>query len=143
MFRSVAGMTTSPGASFTSLPMDKRRYSDRREYLIDAVKKRRRKVREMAVEYKGGKCSRCGYARCLEALEFHHLDSSKKDFGISDKGYTRSWNKIREEIDKCVLVCANCHRELHAHVQISSIVSGIPSGPSEQSTNVMPASFET
>jgi hypothetical protein len=100
--------------------MDKRRYADRRTYLIEAVKKRRRKVREMAVEYKGGKCSRCGYSRCLEALEFHHLDSSRKDFGISEKGYSRSWQKVREEIEKCLLVCANCHRELHAQLQLSA-----------------------
>ena len=50
----------------------------------------------------------------MEALEFHHLDSSQKDFSISEKGYTRSWLKVREELDKCALVCANCHRELHA-----------------------------
>lgn len=99
--------------------MDKRRYADRRAYLIEAVKKRRKKVRQMAVDYKGGKCSRCGYSKCIEALEFHHLDSSKKDFGISDKGYTRSWKKISEELDKCCLVCANCHRELHVQLQLS------------------------
>ena len=94
--------------------MDKRRYSDRKAYLIEAVKKRRRRVRELAVEAKGGKCSRCGYDRCIDALEFHHLDSSLKGFGISDRGYTRSWSKVLKEIDKCILICANCHRELHA-----------------------------
>jgi 5-methylcytosine-specific restriction endonuclease McrA len=72
----------------------------------------------MAIEYKGGKCQICSYNRCLEALEFHHLDSSKKDFGISDRGYTRAWEKVREELDKCVLLCANCHRELHANMQL-------------------------
>lgn len=97
---------------------DKRSYSDRRTYLIEAVKKRRRKVGQMAVEHKGGRCSSCGYDRCLEALEFHHLDTTKKDFGISEGGYSRSWAKVRAEIEKCVLVCANCHRELHAqHLQ--------------------------
>ena len=97
--------------------MEKRRYADRRTYMIAAVRKRRRKVREMAVQYKGGQCSRCGYKKCVEALEFHHLDSSQKDFGISAKGYTRSWARVREEIEKCVLVCANCHRELHVLTQ--------------------------
>ena len=53
----------------------------------------------------------------MEALEFHHLTSTKKDFGISSKGYTRSWEKIRAELDKCVLLCANCHREVHSSLQ--------------------------
>lgn len=98
--------------------VEKRRYADRRAYMIDAVRRRRKKVRQMAVEYKGGKCGRCGYSKCVEALEFHHLDSSQKDFGISEKGYTRSWTRVREELDKCILVCANCHRELHALSQL-------------------------
>ena len=68
----------------------------------------------MAVEYKGGRCQVCGYDRCIEALEFHHLDPTQKDFGISHKGYTRSWEKVKEEVDKCILLCANCHREFHA-----------------------------
>ena len=68
----------------------------------------------MAVEYKGGRCQVCGYERCIEALEFHHLDPTQKDFGISHRGYTRSWEKVKEEINKCILLCANCHREFHA-----------------------------
>ena len=77
---------------------DKRTYKDRRTYLIQAVQKRRRKLREKAIDYKGGHCQVCGYSNCLEALEFHHLQSNGKDFGISDKGYTRSWKKIAESI---------------------------------------------
>ncbi len=57
---------------------DKRRYADRRQYLIAAVSKRRKKIREMAFEYKGDKCERCGYNQCMEALEFHHTISSEK-----------------------------------------------------------------
>ena len=72
----------------------------------------------MALDYKGSKCQICGYRKCREALEFHHLNISEKDFGISDKGYTRSWEKIREELDKCLLVCANCHREIHSGLQL-------------------------
>ncbi len=92
---------------------EKRKYIDRRDYLIQAVQRRRKKVRQMAIDFKGGRCQICGYSRCPEALEFHHLESSEKDFGISDKGYTRSWEKIKAELDKCLLVCANCHREIH------------------------------
>ncbi len=93
---------------------DARRYADRRQYLIVAVKKRRKKIRQMAIEYKGAKCQACGYNRCAEALEFHHVNSPGKDFSISEKGYTRSWAKVKEELDKCILLCANCHREAHA-----------------------------
>ena len=94
--------------------VDKRRYSDRRQYLIKAVHARRKKIRQMAVEYKGGKCQLCDYDRCLDALEFHHYSSSQsKDFGISNKGYTRSWTRVKEELNKCILVCANYHREIH------------------------------
>jgi 5-methylcytosine-specific restriction endonuclease McrA len=93
---------------------EKRTYQERRKYLLKAVQRRREKVRLMAVEYKGGRCQTCGYDRCIEALEFHHLDPARKDFEISHKGYTRSWEKVREEADKCILLCANCHREFHA-----------------------------
>jgi hypothetical protein len=100
--------------------VEKRKYSDRREYLIRVVSEKRKKIRRMAVEYKGSKCEICGYDRCIEALEFHHNDITKKDFGISNKGYTRSWLKVKEELEKCTMVCANCHRELHAKLAASS-----------------------
>ncbi len=93
---------------------EKRKYADRREYLIKAVSKRRKKIREMAIEYKGDKCIFCGYKKFSGALDFHHIEKSDKNFGISAKGYTRSWNRVKQELDKCVLVCANCHREIHA-----------------------------
>lgn len=70
----------------------------------------------MSVAYKGGKCQICGYSKYVGALEFHHIDPSQKDFGIASKGYTRSWDKNKEELNKCVLVCSNCHREIHAGV---------------------------
>jgi hypothetical protein len=90
-----------------------RKYSDRREYMIKAVVKRRKRLREKAIKYKGGKCKICGYNKCWQALDFHHLDETKKTFGISAKGYTRAWEKVKDELDKCIILCANCHRELH------------------------------
>jgi predicted HNH restriction endonuclease len=96
--------------------IDKRKYSDRKEYLIKAVQKRRIKVRTKAIEYKGGKCEKCGYNKCNNALEFHHLDPKIKEFGISEKGYTRSWKSIEKELNCCQLLCANCHREVHAEI---------------------------
>ena len=79
----------------------------------EAVQRKREKLKKDAVKYKGGKCQICGYDKCDGALEFHHIDPSQKDFGIASKGYTRSWEKVKEELDKCILVCANCHREIH------------------------------
>lgn len=70
----------------------------------------------MAIAYKGGRCQCCNYNRYVGALEFHHLNPDEKDFGIASKGYTRSWERNKEELDKCVLVCANCHREIHANI---------------------------
>lgn len=104
--------------------MKKRSYTDRADYLKKAVSKRRLHIRQMAVEYKRGKCQVCGYARCIGALEFHHTDPSKKDFGISMNGLTRAWAKVKAEVEKCVLVCANCHREIHAGItQLSTVTS--------------------
>ena len=96
--------------------IEKRKYADRAQSIIQAVAKRRKKVREMAVERLGGKCMICGYDKCSKALDFHHKDESAKEFGISDKGYTRSWQSIEKEIAKCYLLCANCHREMHAGI---------------------------
>lgn len=96
---------------------EKRTYADRAEYIKKAVSKRRKKIRDMAVEYKGGKCMICGYSKCHEALEFHHTDSTKKDFGVSQDGLTRSWERVMRELDKCIMVCANCHRELHVNLR--------------------------
>lgn len=80
---------------------------------VDRVQRRRYELKENAVEYLGGKCCKCGYDKCIGALDFHHKDPSEKDFGVGASGYTRSWEKVKQELDKCILVCANCHRELH------------------------------
>lgn len=79
----------------------------------NSVQKRRDLIKKMAVDYKGGKCERCDYNKCIAALEFHHLQPNHKDFAISHKGYTRSWDKVKTEIDKCIMLCSNCHKEEH------------------------------
>ena len=103
---------------------DTRTYADRAEYMKAAVAKRRRKLRDMALLYGGGKCSICSYKRSKRALVFHHLDPTKKDFGLSMRGLTRSWEKMRAELDKCVLLCANCHAEVHDSItQLPKVIS--------------------
>lgn len=74
----------------------------------------RRKIKQMAIEYKGNKCLRCGYDTCSYGLVFHHLDPSKKSFGIAKNGHIRSWDETKKELDKCILVCQNCHAEIHS-----------------------------
>lgn len=68
-----------------------------------------------AVEYKGGKCIKCGYDKCINALEFHHINPLEKDINLNTRGLNRkkSFEKQKLELDKCILVCANCHREIH------------------------------
>lgn len=90
----------------------------RRKFCSDACKNKitvtdwRRNLKIRAIEYKGGKCERCGYSFCVAALTFHHMTGGK-DFGISRSGQTRSWERVRTELDKCMLLCANCHAEVH------------------------------
>jgi len=95
---------------------EKRMYADRRQYLIRAVSNRRRKLKGMAIEYKGGRCQICGYSKYQGALDLHHIDPNEKDFSLGSKGYTRSWERIKEELDKCALLCATCHREVEGGV---------------------------
>jgi len=80
----------------------------------ESVIKRRKLLRQKAINLLGGKCVICGYSRDIHALDFHHIDESTKKFGLSDRGMTRSWEKTKNEVLKCVLLCANCHREIHS-----------------------------
>jgi len=73
---------------------------------------RRYKLKVKMVDYKGGECVKCGYKKNIKALTFHHVDSNEKDFGLSGS-HCRSWNAIKKELDKCILLCSNCHIEEH------------------------------
>lgn len=61
----------------------------------------------------GSKCAICSYSKCIQALEFHHIDPDEKDFHFNVRITHKSWPKICAELRKCVLLCANCHREVH------------------------------
>ena len=88
----------------------------------EAVESWRKRKKKALVEYKGGKCQYCGYSKCIEALEFHHLDPNIKSFTISGK--SKSFNSLKSEVDKCILVCSNCHKEIHAGlINIDTIIN--------------------
>jgi transposase len=82
----------------------------------EAVARRRRRLKEIVVAEAGGRCSLCGYDRNIGALHFHHRDPATKDFGLGDRGLTRSLAAVRAEVAKCVLLCANCHSEVEAGI---------------------------
>ena len=77
---------------------------------VNQLRKRRK---DQLVEMLGGACSRCGYTGPSSAFDFHHRDPSLKEFSIN-RGVTLSWSKIEKEIEKCDLLCANCHRIIHS-----------------------------
>lgn len=73
---------------------------------------KRNKKREY-VEHKGGACLLCGYDHYEGALDFHHLNPKEKEFQITHL-YYKGLDYLKAELDKCILVCANCHAEIHA-----------------------------
>lgn len=74
---------------------------------------RQRNLKQQCIEYKGGSCISCGYNKYPGALDFHHLDPSEKDFNLGDVKHYSFTDKIKQELDKCILLCSNCHREIH------------------------------
>lgn len=82
------------------------------------VLERTQSFKTKMVEYKGGKCIVCSYAKYYGTLEFHHLDPKEKDFNPSKFRFNTFDDKVKQELDKCVLLCANCHREVHGGIII-------------------------
>lgn len=82
----------------------------------ERVSQRRRQIKRKLVEEAGGKCLICGYDRCQQVLQFHHLDPTTKEFHLGQNGVTRSLARSRAEARKCILLCANCHGEVEAGI---------------------------
>lgn len=75
---------------------------------------KRRKARKVVlVQSVGGKCCLCGYDKCMEALDFHHLNPQEKSFDSDRTIRDLALSKIWDEIRKCILVCNRCHKEIH------------------------------
>jgi hypothetical protein len=79
--------------------------------------KKRYGRKKILLDIMGGKCSICGYNKCLDALEFHHIDPKEKDKKLGNMMQMK-WETILEESKKCILVCANCHREIHFKTRV-------------------------
>lgn len=87
--------------------------SSKKEINSSYYKLRRKEIKQSLVDYKGGCCKKCGYNKSLKALQFHHLIPQQKSFTISANLKSLSIEKIKKELDKCILLCANCHAEIH------------------------------
>jgi len=74
----------------------------------------KKELRDRIKQEFGGRCSLCGYSTCLDALEFHHTHPEGKDESVTRLILFGSYTRILEEAKKCILVCAHCHREIHA-----------------------------
>lgn len=86
---------------------------------VDKVIRSRQKKKQTLVEYKGGKCERCGLkTHIMDLYDFHHIDPSKKEFGLGGGGKNLSIEKCKEEVDKCMLVCKNCHYTIHYELKV-------------------------
>jgi 5-methylcytosine-specific restriction endonuclease McrA len=83
----------------------------------EAVTLRKQAIKQLLVEESGGCCAVCGYDRCIINLTFHHVDPRTKSFGMSMRS-TKALATYREELQKCVLVCANCHGEIEAGLMV-------------------------
>ena len=94
----------------------KSKYSELSEHqkfkLIRGAERDRIRRKLWAIRYKGGCCQMCGYNECIGALDFHHIDPSTKEASWSQMRKMSMENMIKE-LDKCILVCANCHRKIH------------------------------
>lgn len=86
------------------------KYGVRREKTLFAKRIRMSIAKKRCVDYKGGKCELCGYDKSLRALTFHHKNRTDKRYEITTIK-DHNWEKVQQELDKCILVCFNCHME--------------------------------
>lgn len=81
----------------------------------EKVKRWRKRCKERIIEAMGGSCCCCGYNKCMWALALHHLNPDEKEMTLSSiRANPKNWNIIVKELRKCILVCHNCHSEIHA-----------------------------
>lgn len=96
---------------FYSYP-SRKRYPKCRRCEIERASEARRSIKARLIERFGGGCEICGYDTTPRALHFHHIDPSGKVSTISASGNIRSFERVLEEAEKCVLLCSNCHAEV-------------------------------
>ena len=87
---------------------------DQKQKHRDNIKRQGEKRKKQIIELSGSKCLICNYSKCNSALEFHHKDPESKKFELSQGNIrSKNWKEVLKELKKCVMLCSNCHRELH------------------------------
>lgn len=90
----------------------RRHYHRRKAKLgVDPIRLLRETRKQEIIDAIGGSCQLCGYDKAVRNLAFHHI--SNKEFELSSRGFQYSIEKIIAEVRKCILVCHNCHGEVH------------------------------
>ena len=84
-----------------------------RKMVTEKTRIKRQNIKKLLVAENGGKCFVCGYNKYIGALDFHHKDPNTKDFSV---GRLSGINMAREECKKCILLCSNCHNEVHGGI---------------------------
>ena len=110
--------------AWTAHQKERLRKKSRRNYLrhMDQNKHWRGDIKKRLIEYKGGECQKCGYNKpYLSVYCFHHKNPKEKEFGIA--GMKRKYEIMKKEVDKCILLCHNCHNELHEEEYLNRIKS--------------------
>ena len=108
--------TTATKDKFNYLT-DTEKKARRKRQAVESVKTFRTNTRNKLIEYKNGCCEKCGYNKLNEVLEFHHTNPKIKKFKLSKSEMGQKWEMLIEEADKCMLLCANCHREEHVRLR--------------------------
>lgn len=99
----------------------KAHYQKKKQYYKDKASERQNKIKKEFIEIKSSlKCISCGEDN-IACLDFHHLDSSQKEIEVS-KAVALGWSieRIKLEINKCIVLCSNCHRKHHAGYSIGN-----------------------
>jgi hypothetical protein len=103
----------------------KKHYSQNKEYYLNKAKESKLRVKEQFEQYKKTlKCEVCGENHPA-TLDFHHKNPSEKEIIISESIWRWSWNSIKKEIDKCSVLCSNCHRKLHYEEKMAGGGQGV------------------
>ena len=105
----ISDIVDKPESDIRSILLKNRAIGNTKRLKKVSIRKRNKRA---ALFYLGDRCKRCKYNRCEAALEFHHLYGKDKSYNVSS-GFNLPWKELKIELDKCMLVCCNCHKEIH------------------------------